>query len=77
MLTAEEEETNEYEYGYDYDGASWQSVPVLKKDALGACVYFDKKNRRCSIYPERPGACKAWFCGRRTKDDETWQFLKT
>jgi Fe-S-cluster containining protein len=51
-------------------------APYLKKDRTGACVYFDRETNGCGIYLQRPLACKAWFCGRGTKNDEVWLTLK-
>jgi Fe-S-cluster containining protein len=48
---------------------------VLQKDAFGVCIYFDQETRLCRIYARRPRSCRSWFCGRETKNDETWKAM--
>lgn len=45
----------------------------LKKRKDGSCVYFNLKKNQCSIYHRRPKACRAFFCGRGTKNKLTWE----
>jgi len=65
-----------HKYKYEWSDVGFYGTHTLKKDASGACVYFDKKIRGCSIYKMRPLSCRAWFCGRGTKNDSVWQHIK-
>lgn len=42
-----------------YESERVEGVPVLKQDENG-CVYL--KGNRCSIYKERPAACRRFDC---------------
>lgn len=50
------------------------SIEVLEKPRAVWCTHCDKK-RGCSIYDERPVACRVFYCGwRRIADlDERWK----
>lgn len=76
VLDYEKKKRTLTKYKYRYVDVNTVNQPILKKDQLGACVYFDKKTRRCSIYQRRPWSCRAWFCGRGTKHNEVWLNLK-
>jgi Fe-S-cluster containining protein len=49
----------------------------LAKKSNGACIYFNQKEGKCGIYPNRPISCRGWFCGRETHMDYTWRELLT
>ena len=42
----------------------------LKEFANGDCIYFDGRNRRCTIYPVRPMQCRTWPFWRVNLDTE-------
>jgi Fe-S-cluster containining protein len=42
----------------------------LLTDDDGTCVYFDRARLGCSIWQDRPSACRAFDC---RKDDRVWQ----
>ena len=64
-----------HKYKHRWSSSGFHGIHVLEKDASGACVYFDKKTKGCSIYERRPLSCRAWFCGRGTREDGIWQSL--
>ena len=64
------------QYKYVYPGWHRGEASILKKDRAGACVYFDRKTNGCGIYERRPLSCRAWFCGRGTKNNNIWKTLK-
>ncbi len=39
------------------------------QEADGSCVHLERPGRRCSIYANRPGACRIYDCRR---DDRIW-----
>jgi len=46
----------------------------LREHANGDCIYFDPKQRRCTIYEARPTQCKTWpFWPSHLKSPETWK----
>ncbi|MEX2287282.1 MAG: YkgJ family cysteine cluster protein [Planctomycetaceae bacterium] len=46
----------------------------LTEFANGDCVFFDKKNRRCNIYPVRPKQCRTWpFWNSNLESPEEWR----
>ena len=69
-----EEEESKYHHTVNYNDFLTRQV-LLKKHKDGWCVYFDRKNRRCSIYEDRPSACKRWYCGRNGPKDEGWKMV--
>lgn len=40
------------------DSLYFETYAVLKKDESGKCVFLNKKTLLCSIYSDRPQACK-------------------
>jgi Fe-S-cluster containining protein len=76
MLDYEKKMRKLGQYKYVYRGWHRGEAPILKKDRAGACVYFDRKTNGCGIYKRRPLSCRAWFCGRGTKNNNIWKTLK-
>ncbi len=40
------------------------------KEKDGACIFFDKKEKKCKIHPVKPDICKAWPFLRGNMVDE-------
>lgn len=49
--------------------------PLLKQQADGSCVFFNRKKKTCSIYKNRPASCQAFFCGKGTRNNGLWKKL--
>lgn len=70
-----EDEEKKYHHTTVQRWASEKPMILVKKHKDGWCVYFDRKNKRCSIYEDRPSACKRWYCGRNGPNDEDWKMV--
>jgi Fe-S-cluster containining protein len=77
-LDKEKADRKLFKYKYHLGPARFlaERVPILNKRKDGSCVYYDREKRRCSIYRRRPLACKAFFCGRGTKNPLNWQRIR-
>jgi uncharacterized protein len=67
---------------FDMDTAEFQKRYVRKVGAKkslveyanGDCVFFDPKNRNCSVYEDRPQQCRTWpFWNSNTVTEEAWK----
>jgi len=46
----------------------------LKEFPNGDCVFFDNKERKCTVYESRPRQCRTWpFWDSNLKTPETWE----
>lgn len=62
VLTAEEAASNKYLWDLAFPYR-------LLVDESGTCVYFDRSTLRCTIWADRPAACRTFDC---RKDDRIW-----
>lgn len=62
VLTAEEAASNKYLWDIAFPYR-------LLVDEQGTCVYFDRTSLSCSIWNDRPAACRTFDC---RKDDRIW-----
>ncbi len=48
------------------------------KERDGACIFFDKKEKKCKIHPVKPDICKAWpFLRGNMIDEISFNMAKT
>lgn len=46
----------------------------LKEYSDGACVFFDRDARRCTVYAARPRQCRTWpFWDSNLRTPQTWE----
>lgn len=62
VLTAEEAASNKYLWDIAFPYR-------LLVDEAGTCVYFDRTSLSCTIWADRPAACRTFDC---RKDDRIW-----
>ena len=72
-----ERRLSEFKGKYEYDvKVRGGKVPVLKKRKDGSCIYHSRSTGACDIYHRRPAGCRWFFCGRGTKVDQTWKWIR-